>query len=68
MKPTEIIYFTVTLFLALAELIQWKRRRDVLDVLDARLNRGLCGYVAARGGIRGLPVPQETAADTLIPV
>jgi hypothetical protein len=65
MLPAEIIYFTVTLFLALAVLIQWKRRRDVLA---ARLNRGLCGYVAARRTARRRPVPQEANAEKLIPV
>jgi hypothetical protein len=65
MMPTEIIYFTVTMFLALATLIKWKHRRDVLA---ARLNRGLCGYFAARGEVRGLPVPRETGTDKLIPV
>jgi hypothetical protein len=45
MSPTEIIYFTVTLFLALTMLINWKRRRDEIA---ARLNRGLSGYVATK--------------------
>lgn len=42
MQPTEIAYFTGTLFLALATLIKWKRRRDTIAT---RLNRGLRGYV-----------------------
>ena len=46
MLPTEIAYFTGTLFLALIVLIKWKRRRDLIA---ARLNRGLRGYVAAGG-------------------
>ena len=45
MQTTEITYFTVTLFLALATLIKWKRRRDMIA---ARLNRGLRGYVDAK--------------------
>ena len=43
MMPVEIVFFAVTLFLALAFLITWKRRRDTLN---ARLNKGLRGYVA----------------------
>ena len=49
MLPTEIAYFTGTLFLALLMLIKWKRRRDLIA---ARLNRGLAGYVAARRPFR----------------
>ena len=63
MQPTEITYFTVTLFLALAALIKWKRRRDVNA---ARLNRGLRGYVAAKSTVR-LPRPDETHGENLIP-
>jgi hypothetical protein len=66
MLPTEIAYFTVTLFLALAVLIEWKRRRYVAA---ARLNRGLAGYVATR---RKRPVraavTEETETESLIPV
>ena len=64
MQPVEITYFTVTLFLALAALIKWKRRRDTVS---ARLNRGLRGYVDAK-----LPAELSTTEgsnpDTLIPV
>ena len=49
MLPTEIVYFTATLFLALVMLAKWKRRRDQIA---ARLNRGLSGYVAARKPFR----------------
>ena len=44
MLPAEIAYFAITLFLALAFLIAWKRRHTTLN---ARLNKGLRGYVAA---------------------
>jgi hypothetical protein len=62
MLPTEIVYFAVLMFLALATLIAWKRRRDETA---ARLNRGLCGYVAAN---RTVPVtePKDTAEESLI--
>jgi hypothetical protein len=64
MSPTEIIYFTVTLFLALTMLIKWKRRRDEIA---ARLNRGLSGYVATkRKSLRR--VAEETHDESLIPV
>ena len=54
MLPTEIVYFTVLMFLALAALIKWKHRRDETA---AKLRRGLCGYVAASRTVR------EPAAD-----
>lgn len=63
MQPTEIVYFSVMLFVALAVLIAWKRRQDVNA---ARLNRGLRGYVAAKN-LR-LPRPDETHGENLIPV
>jgi hypothetical protein len=66
MLPAEMVYFAVTLFLALAALIQWKLRRVVAA---ARLKRGLAGYVAAR---RQRPVraamTEETKTENLIPV
>ena len=66
MLPAEMIYFAVTLFLALAALIQWKLRRYVAA---ARMKRGLAGYVAAR---RQRPlraaVTEDTHAEDLIPV
>jgi hypothetical protein len=66
MLPAEMVYFAVTLFLALAALIQWKLRRYVAA---ARLKRGLAGYVATR---RKRPlraaVTEETEAESLIPV
>jgi hypothetical protein len=61
---TEIIYSTVTMFLALAVLVNWKHRRDVIA---ARLNRGLCGYVAAEGTVR-LAAPEWAHGKNLIPV
>jgi hypothetical protein len=64
MLPTEILYFTLTLFLALAVLIKWKRRRDLIV---ARLNRGLSGYVATRRTSRR-PAAEETHGENLIPV
>jgi hypothetical protein len=64
MQPTDIAFFAGTLFLALGTLIKWKRRRD--QIL-ARVNRGLKGYVAAKGTIM-LPVSEETPGEDLIPV
>jgi hypothetical protein len=46
MKPAAIAYFSATLFLALTTLIKWRRRRGTIA---ARLNRGLRGYVEAKG-------------------
>jgi hypothetical protein len=46
MNPAAIAYFSATLFLALTTLIKWKRCRDTIA---ARLNRGLRGYVEAKG-------------------
>jgi len=43
MRPAEVTYFAITLFLALVALIHWKRRRRIVT---QRLNRGLRGYVA----------------------
>jgi hypothetical protein len=63
MQPTEIIGFGATMFLALAALIKWKRRRDLVA---ARLNRGLRGYVDGTGAIV-VPVPEKTPAENLIP-
>jgi hypothetical protein len=63
MQHTEITYFTVTLFLALAVLIKWEYRRDVIA---ARVNRGLRGYVAGESTVR-LPGHEETHGKNLIP-
>jgi hypothetical protein len=63
MQPTEVIYFTVALFLALAALIKWKRRRDLIA---ARLNRGLRGYVEAKHA-DPLPGQGTTHPESLIP-
>jgi hypothetical protein len=46
MNPAAIAYFSATLFLALTTLIKWRRRRGTIA---ARLNRGLRGYVDAKG-------------------
>jgi hypothetical protein len=46
MNPAAITYFSATLFLALTTLIKWRRRRGTIA---ARLNRGLRGYVEAKG-------------------
>jgi hypothetical protein len=64
MLPTEIVYFTGTLFLALVMLIKWKRRRDLIA---ARLNRGLSGYVAAKKPFRRT-VSRSNRAGSLQPV
>lgn len=64
MLPTEIAYFTGTLFLALVVLIKWKRRRDLIA---ARLNRGLSGYVAARKTVRRR-APKAAREESLLPV
>jgi hypothetical protein len=63
MSHAEIIYFTVTMFLALAALIKWKHRRDVIA---ARVNRGLRGYASAMSTV-GLAMPEETRGEDLIP-
>ena len=64
MHVTEILYFTVTLFLALATLIKWKRRRDTIA---QRLNRGLRGYVAAKSPVL-VPGQEKPRPEDLIPV
>ena len=43
MTPTEMTFFSVTLFLALVALLEWKRRRFIVR---QRMKRGLRGYVA----------------------
>jgi len=45
MQPTEIIPFGIAMFFALTALYKWKRRRDLIA---ARLNRGLRGYVEGK--------------------
>ena len=45
MLPSEIAVFGITLFLALAVLIEWKRRRKLVA---RRLNEGLRGYVSGK--------------------
>jgi hypothetical protein len=63
MKPVEIVYFSVAMFLALATLIKWKRRRDVIA---ARLNRGLRGYVSGKKPAL-LAEEQKAPSENLIP-
>lgn len=66
MQAQEIVYFGVTLFLALVALIKWKRRRDLAS---ERVNRGLRGYVAAKGNLEpaGVEVDlKENKKETLI--
>jgi hypothetical protein len=41
MLPMEIVFFSVTLFLALVALMHWKRRRTLVR---QRLSRGLKEY------------------------
>jgi hypothetical protein len=45
-------------------LIKWKRRRDLIA---ARLNRGLSGYVAAKKPFRR-PLSKPARAESLQPV
>jgi hypothetical protein len=60
MLPTDFVVFGVTLFSALAMLVNWKRRRMKLT---RRVNRGLRGYVS------GKPMPavaQDTPHDLMV--
>ena len=43
MSPAEFTFFSVTLFLALVALLEWKRRRDLVR---QRVSKGLRGFVA----------------------
>ena len=61
MTPPEITFFSVTLFLALAALLNWKHRRDATQ---DRLNRGLRGYVASGTGSDDLEA--DSAGEELI--
>jgi len=63
MQPAAIIIFDMTLFLAIAALIKWKRRRALNTV---RINRGLRGYVTATG-TAPLPGPEDTPGEDLVP-
>jgi len=56
MPPIEFTFFSVTLFLALVALLEWKRRRMVAR---QRVSRGLRGYVAHRTA----PPEGHTVAD-----
>ena len=64
MQPVDIAFFSGTLFLALGTLIKWKRRRDLIN---ARVNKGLRGYVDAKSTFTH-SVPHETNGENLIPV
>jgi hypothetical protein len=48
MNHTEIAYFGVILFCALAALNTWKRRHDQVA---ARLNRGLSSYMCGNSRV-----------------
>ena len=66
MLPTEIVYFTVLMFLALAALIKWKHRRDETA---AKLRRGLCGFVAASRTVAvrpPAPAPKDAEEQSLM--
>ena len=63
MHQIEIVFFAVTLFLALAALSMWKHRRDAIA---ARLNRGLRGYADKSAAL--VPGPEEAQRETLMPV
>ena len=68
MQAQEIVYFGVTLFLALVALIKWKRRRDLAS---ERVNRGLRGYVAAKGNVEypaAAESQKENEKENLIPL
>ena len=56
MQAQEIVYFGATLFLALVALTKWKRRRDLAS---ERVNRGLRGYVAAKGKLQPTGVEED---------
>jgi hypothetical protein len=57
MPPIEFTFFSVTLFLALVALLEWKRRRMVAR---QRVSRGLRGYVANRTAPReGQPIEDD---------
>ena len=62
MPLIDFAFFAVTMFLALVALLQWKRRRALVQ---ERMNRGLRDYIAHTP-----PAPQETdeAGDSLIVV
>jgi hypothetical protein len=66
MMPNEIAFFAVTLFLALCTLLIWKRRHDIIH---ARLNKGLRGYVAQRAErpvVAAEPAAEQPVAPELI--
>lgn len=62
MSPTEFTFFSVTLFLALVALLEWKRRRMVAR---QRVSRGLRGYVAKRSTARTRQPIEEDQDESL---
>jgi hypothetical protein len=64
MPPVEFTFFSVTLFLALAALLEWKRRRIAAR---ERVSRGLKGYVATRATVdENKPVEGEDSESLAI--
>jgi hypothetical protein len=61
-SPTEFTFFSVTLFLALVALLEWKRRRMVAR---QRVSRGLRGYVAKRSTARTRQPIEEDQDESL---
>ena len=63
MRPVELTYFAIALYLALSGLIKWKYRRDDLA---KRLNRGLKGYVARKSAPPRVEREEESEGEDLI--
>jgi len=61
MSPTEFTFFSVTLFLALVALLEWKRRRDLVR---QRLSKGLKEFVSNTPPAPEFPAEDEN--DTLV--
>lgn len=61
MQPTEIICFGTLMFFSLTALLKWKRRRDMVA---ARLNRGLRGYVE---GAMPISADEKARPESMIP-
>ncbi len=62
MSPTEFTFFSVTLFLALVALLEWKRRRMLAR---QRVSRGLRGYVAKRSTAHARQPIEEDQNESL---
>ena len=56
MPPIEFTFFSVTLFLALVALLEWKRRRMVAR---QRVSRGLRGYASRTTPRENQPVEDD---------